>query len=131
FTRKPKIEPAQEKTALDRDFAVDPEFAPLFDDDVPDVDFRIPPRKPERTFIQVQTFKGFFLRKLAQLLQQRNILDSPVSNTQQAFAGRAFQLRILSVPVKITEGAAVDTAFPFGWQLLANRDRVAGWLDIH
>src|SRR5262249_47900163 len=53
FARKPKFDVAHQYLALDGNFSFNPEFAFLLDDNVLDVDFRIVPRKTERTFVQV------------------------------------------------------------------------------
>ena len=58
-------------------------------------------------------FERFLLRELCQLFQNGKVVDSPVTDAQRTFAGRAFQFRIRSGPVKIAEGAAGQMAFPF------------------
>src|ERR671918_724812 len=87
FTGKPKFDRAPQEPAFNGNLSLDPELAFLLHGDVLDVDFRIAPRKSERTFVQVQTLKRFLPGKLSELVQKRNIVDSPVINAQQTVAG--------------------------------------------
>src|SRR5205823_10034236 len=66
-----------------------------------------------------------------QLFQKGEVVYASVADTQRAFAGRTFQLRILSRPMNLPESAAAQMLFPFRWQPRANWDGIEVCLEIN
>src|ERR1700730_16061567 len=75
-------------------------------------------------------FERFPLRKFSELYQKRKVVDSPVTDAQRTFARRAFQLRILSGPMKIAGSGAGQMVFPFSRQPGADWDLIEVRLQI-
>src|SRR5437773_10701612 len=66
-----------------------------------------------------------------QLFQKGEVVYASVADTQRAFAGRTFQLRIDSRPMDLPESAAAQMLFPFRWQPRANWDGIEVCLEIN